>query len=227
MGGFPILSAMLFVLAAGSIACLFAEAKVARAIALQQQSVGSDPWSRRDGWRLHGASVQRFDLEWQGQSLEVLLTSEHGGGAVLKVGDIEVAFASRALGGDRHDVVLGTGQATRRVSLTVYQTGEQVSVFAASGSAQATVVDTLAHAGEGHKEAGRLTAPMPGKVIQIFVKAGDKVKRGAPLAVLEAMKMENTLSAQADATIAEIAVSVGDQVGEGALILRFEAGPAK
>lgn len=63
---------------------------------------------------------------------------------------------------------------------------------------------------------------MPGKVIQLFVKAGEKVKRGTPLAILEAMKMENTLSAQADATVAEIAVSVGDQVGEGALILTFE-----
>jgi 3-methylcrotonyl-CoA carboxylase alpha subunit len=63
---------------------------------------------------------------------------------------------------------------------------------------------------------------MPGKVIQLLVKAGDKVKRGTPLAILEAMKMENTLSAQADATIAEIAVSVGDQVGEGAPILSFE-----
>jgi 3-methylcrotonyl-CoA carboxylase alpha subunit len=63
---------------------------------------------------------------------------------------------------------------------------------------------------------------MPGKVIQLLVKAGDKVKRGAPLAILEAMKMENTLAAQADATVAEIAVGIGDQVGEGALILTFE-----
>ena len=195
---------------------------VARALALQQQSVGSDPWSRRDGWRMHGASVQRFDLDWQGESVEVLLTSQHGGGALLKAGDVEVAFASRALGDDRYDVTLGTGEATRRASLTVYQTGEQVSVFAVSGSAQATVVDTLAHAGEGHKEAGRLTAPMPGKVIAYLVRKGDAIKTGQPLAVLEAMKMEHTIAAPRDGTVAELLFAPGDQVSEGGELLTLE-----
>ena len=194
----------------------------ARAIALQQQSVGADPWSRRDGWRMYGTSVRRFDLEWQGQSLEVLLTSQHGGGALLKAGDVEVAFASRALGDNRYDVVLGAGSDTRRFALTVYQVGEQVSVFAAQGSAQATVVDTLAHAGEGHKEAGRLTAPMPGKVIAYLVKAGDAIKTGQPLAVLEAMKMEHTIAAPRDGTVAELLFAPGDQVSEGGELLTLE-----
>ena len=195
---------------------------VARAIALQASSVSADPWSRRDGWRMHGVSVQRFDLEWQGESLEVLLKSQHGGGALLKVGDAEVAFESRALGGDRYDVTLGTQADTRRLSLTVYQVGEQVSVFSAQGSAQAMVVDTLAHAGEGHKEAGRLTAPMPGKVIAYLVKAGDAIKTGQPLAVLEAMKMEHTIAAPRDGTVAELLFAPGDQVSEGGELLTLE-----
>jgi 3-methylcrotonyl-CoA carboxylase alpha subunit len=195
---------------------------VARAMALQQRSVGSDPWSRRDGWRMHGVSVQRFDIDWQGESLEVLLKSQHGGGALLKAGDVELAFESRALGGDRYDVTLGTQADTRRLALTVYQVGEQVSVFAANGSAQATVVDTLAHAGEGHKEAGRLTAPMPGKVIAYLVKAGDAIKTGQPLAVLEAMKMEHTIAAPRDGTVAELLFAPGDQVSEGGELLTLE-----
>ena len=194
----------------------------ARTIALQQKSVDSDPWSRRDGWRMHGASVRRFDLEWQGESVEVLLTSQHGGGALLKTGDAEVAFGSRSLGDDRFDVTLGTGEGTRRATLTVYQTGEQVSVFTAHGSAQATVVDTLAHAGEGHKEAGRLTAPMPGKVIAYLVKKGDAIKTGQPLAVLEAMKMEHTIAAPRDGTVAELLFAPGDQVSEGGELLTLE-----
>jgi 3-methylcrotonyl-CoA carboxylase alpha subunit len=195
---------------------------VARAMALQQQSIGADPGSPRDGWRMHGVSVQRFDLEWQGESLEVLLKSRHGGGALLKVGDAEVAFESRSLGEDRYDVTLGTQGDTRRLSLAVYQVGEQVSVFAAQGSAQATVVDTLAHAGEGHKEAGRLTAPMPGKVIAYLVKAGDAIKTGQPLAVLEAMKMEHTIAAPRDGTVAELLFAPGDQVSEGGELLTLE-----
>ena len=195
---------------------------VARAMALQRQSVGADPWSRCDGWRLHGASVQRFDLDWQGESLEVLLKSQHGGGALLVVGDAELAFESRALGGDRYDVTLGTQAETRRLALTVYQVGQQVSVFAAHGSAQATIVDTLAHAGEGHEEAGRLTAPMPGKVIAYLVKAGDAIKTGQPLAVLEAMKMEHTIAAPRDGTVAELLFAPGDQVSEGGELLTLE-----
>ena len=194
----------------------------ARAMALQQQSVGADPWSRRDGWRLHGVSVQRFDLEWQGESLEVLLKSQHGGGALLKVGDVELAFETRSLGGNRYDVTLGTQADTRRLALTIYQVGEQVSVFAQAGSAQVTVVDTLSHAGEGHAEAGRLTAPMPGKVIAYLVKRGDAIKTGQPLAVLEAMKMEHTIAAPRDGTVAELLFAPGDQVSEGGELLTLE-----
>ncbi|MBW8777666.1 MAG: acetyl/propionyl/methylcrotonyl-CoA carboxylase subunit alpha [Burkholderiales bacterium] len=194
----------------------------ARAIALQQGTVDADPWSRRDGWRMHGASVRRFDLEWQGGSLEALLESRHDGGALLKVAEHAIAFASRALGDDRYDVTLGTGAETRRIALSVYQLGEQVSVFAGAGSAQVTVVDTLSHAGEGHAEAGRLTAPMPGKVIAYLVKRGDAIKTGQPLAVLEAMKMEHTIAAPRDGTVAELLFAPGDQVSEGGELLTLE-----
>ena len=194
----------------------------ARAIALQQGTVDADPWSRRDGWRMHGASVRRFDLEWQGESLEALLESRHDGGSLLQVGGQSVAFASRALGDDRHDVTLGIGADTRRFTLSVYQLGEQVSVFAASGSAQVTVVDTLSHAGEGHAEAGRLTAPMPGKVVAYLVRRGDAIKTGQALAVLEAMKMEHTIAAPRDGTVAELLFAPGDQVSEGGELLTLE-----
>ncbi len=67
----------------------------------------------------------------------------------------------------------------------------------------------------------RIVTPMPGKIVQLLVKAGDIVKRGQPLAVLEAMKMEHTLSAPADDVIESVNVSAGDQVSEGTIVLRF------
>src|SRR6185437_9512088 len=81
--------------------------------------------------------------------------------------------------------------------------------------------DPFAAADEQGSAADRITAPMPGKVIQVLVRPGESVKRGAPLAVLEAMKMEHTLSASADALVATVDVSPGDQVNEGAPIVRF------
>ena len=84
----------------------------------------------------------------------------------------------------------------------------------------------LAHAGEGVVEGGRLTAPMPGKVISFAVKAGDKVSKGQPLAVMEAIKMEHTIAAPADGTVKELLYGPGDQVAEGAELLRLDVIPA-
>jgi len=67
----------------------------------------------------------------------------------------------------------------------------------------------------------RIATPMPGKIVQILVKEGERVKKGQPLAVLEAMKMEHTLSAPAEATVEAVQVSAGDQVAEGAVVVRF------
>ena len=70
---------------------------------------------------------------------------------------------------------------------------------------------------------GRLTAPMPGKVIAFHVKPGDAVTAGQALAVMEAMKMEHTISAPRAGTVAELLYAVGDQVAEGAELLKLAA----
>jgi 3-methylcrotonyl-CoA carboxylase alpha subunit len=64
---------------------------------------------------------------------------------------------------------------------------------------------------------------MPGKVIAIAASAGERVERGAPLLVMEAMKMEHTIVAPADGVVADVLYGVGDQVEEGAELVRFEA----
>jgi 3-methylcrotonyl-CoA carboxylase alpha subunit len=101
------------------------------------------------------------------------------------------------------------------------RSGETDHVFTPRGATQIVVIDLLAHAGEGEAEGGRLTAPMPGKVVSFAVKAGDAVKKGQALAVMEAMKMEHTIAAPADGTIAELLYAPGDQVAEGAELLKL------
>lgn len=67
-----------------------------------------------------------------------------------------------------------------------------------------------------------LKAGMPGKVIEIFVKAGDSVKAGKPLLIMEAMKMENEMRASHDVKIKEICIKQGDSVESGAVMIKFE-----
>ncbi len=69
---------------------------------------------------------------------------------------------------------------------------------------------------------GTLAAPMPGRVIKLLVEPGARVKKGAPLLILEAMKMEHTITAPADGLVKEIRYGAGEQVLEGAELIRLE-----
>lgn len=77
---------------------------------------------------------------------------------------------------------------------------------------------TAAEIGEGE-----LNAPMPGKILEVMVEEGDEVELGDPVAILEAMKMENELKAPVSGVISSIAVSEGDSVEKNVLILQIEA----
>jgi 3-methylcrotonyl-CoA carboxylase alpha subunit len=78
------------------------------------------------------------------------------------------------------------------------------------------------HAGGGAVSDGSLLAPMPGKVIAVEVREGDKVAKGQKLLVLEAMKMEQAMLAPFDGTVAELKADVGGQVSEGTVLVRVE-----
>jgi 3-methylcrotonyl-CoA carboxylase alpha subunit len=192
---------------------------VARELAREQAQQDHDPWSGRDGWRMFGGATRRFDLDVGGTHHAVALHRAHDGALTLGVGDQRWPFAARALDSDRHDVTLGE----RRWTLAVYAEGERITVFAPDGTLALQEYDAIAHAGEGASPGGRLTAPMPGKVVALLAKAGDTVKAGQALAVMEAMKMEHTIAAPRDGTVAELLYGVGDQVAEGAELLRLEA----
>jgi 3-methylcrotonyl-CoA carboxylase alpha subunit len=196
-----------------------AAAVVAHTLAVEGTTQGSDPWSARDGWRMSGSATRRFDLEAAGTHHTVLLSRHHRGGMTLTVEGEAVEFAVQSADAETHELFLGT----ERVRVKTYAQGERVAVFSAEGSAVLTEVDLIAHAGDGPAEGGRLTAPMPGKLIAFLAQAGDSVTKGQPLAVMEAMKMEHTISSPRDGTVAELLFAVGDQIGDGAELLKLEA----
>jgi len=191
---------------------------VAHALADEASLQGADPWSRRDGFRLHGGARRHFHLLRGESEHGVALARLHDGALRLEVADAHWPLQVRTLDAEHHDVTLGE----RRVRLAVYVHGEQVTVFAPEGRADIREVDDIAHAGEGASSGGQLTAPMPGRLIAYMAKPGERVARGQALAVIEAMKMEHTIHAPRDGVVREVLYAAGDQVGEGSELLRLQ-----
>ena len=199
---------------------LAAAAAVAQTLLNERASEGVDPFSRRDGFHTHGVVQRRFEFEFGDEHAKALLTYERGGSLHLAVGEGDAAVAGPLV---FNAVAQGielqfAGQRTRAA---VYAQGEVDHVFTPLGATQITAIDLLAHSGETAAEGGRLTAPMPGKVVSFAVKAGDAVTKGQPLAVMEAMKMEHTIAAPADGVVQELLYAPGDQVTEGAELLKL------
>jgi len=201
---------------------LAAAAAVAQTLLHERASEGADPFSRRDGWRSHGLVERRFEFDFCGVHAKASLAYLHDGALRLTVGEGAEAvtgplvFAPTERGIDLQ-------YAGQRTLAAVYAQGETDHVFTPQGATQIVAIDLLAHAGEDQDEGGRLTAPMPGKVVSFAVQAGDKVSKGQALAVMEAMKMEHTIAAPADGVVAELLYAPGDQVAEGAELLKLTA----
>jgi len=196
---------------------------VAHTLQQEQEAAGGDPWSARDGFATHGERSRRFAFQWGDDTVPARLTWRRDGTRWLVVGEGDAAAAGElawrpAPGGGW---ALGVSFAGGDWRATVHAQGERLHLFTPQGSAAIVEVDLLAHAGDAAAEGGRLTAPMPGKVVAFLVQAGDAVKKGQALAVLEAMKMEHTIAAPADGTVAELLYAPGDQVADGAELLRL------
>jgi 3-methylcrotonyl-CoA carboxylase alpha subunit len=101
-------------------------------------------------------------------------------------------------------------------------TPTEVHVFAGGEDYVFTRVNPLSGSSSEAANDHHLRAPMPGRVLAVPVKAGERVERGAPLVVLEAMKMEHTLRAPGAGRVASLRCVVGDQVSEGAELVEWE-----
>jgi 3-methylcrotonyl-CoA carboxylase alpha subunit len=109
-----------------------------------------------------------------------------------------------------------------RTSAQSWVLNETVYVFTDSGRDEITLVDIMAHVGEESAAVGSLKSPMPGQVVAFKVAVGDTVKKGEPLAVIEAMKIEHTITAPTDGVVAELLFAAGDLVADGDELLRID-----
>ena len=200
---------------------LAAAAAVASQLLRERAEHGANPFSRSDGWRSLIPCKRRFEFDFDGQHAKAWLSYERDGGLQLAVGEGEGAVSGSLVFAAAADGAMDLQYAGQRTQALVYAQGESDHVFTPRGATRIEALDLLAHAGEVAGEGGRLTAPMPGKVVSFAVQAGDKVSKGQALAVMEAMKMEHTIAAPQDGVVAELLYAPGDQVTEGAELLKL------
>ncbi|HET6603680.1 MAG TPA: biotin carboxylase N-terminal domain-containing protein [Xanthomonadaceae bacterium] len=204
-------------LAVAAAAAMLLEAE--RETALARSAPGPDPhspWSIADGWRLAHASRQTLAMGWREARIEfdVLGHPDH---FTLDHAGATMAIRVKARRADA--VVLDVDGVTHRIparpsgeDLLVHWQGRHrfhpVSAFLAEAAAD-----------EG---TDLVRAPMPGRVVALHVAQGEAVDAGAPLLVMEAMKMELTLRAPQAGTVAEVRNAAGDFVEADTVLVRME-----
>lgn len=186
-------------------------------ILAQEQSPNSDPFSAQDGFRAYGTYSRHFDFVYKDTPIVVTLAPKDDG-FLLGLPDKTVHFDWQV-----QPKGLAVWLDGKRQAVQVWQLDQEVFVFWQDGSGSVR----LAHSGMQDEEAaaGSLKSPMPGQVVAFRVAVGDSVKKGQPLAVIEAMKMEHTINAPTDGVVQELLFAVGDLVGDGDELLRLEKMP--
>ncbi len=179
------------------------------------------PWRALDGWRLNGRAERKLALRLQEKLQEVAVVVIPGGYQLVLNGRSVRASGTLGRGGAVHAHLDDS-----RVTAAVVITGERRHVFYRGHSWPLALVDTLYVGGEGEDVEGGLRAPMPGKVVTLMAEPGAIVEKGAPLLVLEAMKMEHTITAPQKGKVVSFHVAAGDQVADGAELVEFEGAAA-
>jgi 3-methylcrotonyl-CoA carboxylase alpha subunit len=161
------------------------------------------PWNLTDGFQLGAVRETGIDILANGEPVSLLTEWVDGGPAIV--------LGTEADGWPEVDAVL-------------VDVGDAVIVLADGWQVRVSRPDYSAAAFEDDEDGAVIRSPMHGKLLDLFVAAGDTVSRGDRLAIVEAMKMEHSLMANGDGVVAEILAAPGEQVGEGQRLIVIHSG---
>jgi 3-methylcrotonyl-CoA carboxylase alpha subunit len=190
----------------------------AAAFAWRAASAADGPWDRADGFRLQGAATVGETWHDGQRALPVSLRVR---GPVIEARAGDAAAHRIAWSVDEGRVWLEA----RGVRLSIEVEAEGDVVILREGGHRWTQrrLDPYAASGSETASEGRLSSPVPGRVVQVLVRPGDAVEAGQTLLVIEAMKTEIKLRAGRAGHVAIVACAVGDAVSEGVELVRMTA----
>jgi acetyl/propionyl-CoA carboxylase alpha subunit len=173
-----------------------------------------DAWARLDGFRINALPRRAEHFVVDGQRFDVTLT-----GRTFDINGTQLAGGN--LTGDAHTGVWRLGVGGELAEAHVVLSGDTIHLFR-DGAAWMLTPQTFV-AGAAAAGDGAILAPMPGKILDVKVKQGDTVLKGADLMILEAMKMEHALTAPFDGVVEELSAITGAQTAEGVVLAKLVA----
>ncbi|MEN6669933.1 acetyl/propionyl/methylcrotonyl-CoA carboxylase subunit alpha [Psychrobacter sp. B38] len=217
------------------------------------QKTNNDPFSKATGFRAYSDYTRAFSLVYDEQAYHARISNWHNancsdskkGAKTLSHFDLIIEKANDDSNIDTQTISTKASKNTvyegqvsydsrdanthtlwldgARISAQSWVNNETVYVFTDAGRDEIALIDIMAHVGEDTAAVGSLKSPMPGQVVAFKVTVGDTVKKGEPLAVIEAMKIEHTITAPTDGVVAELLFAAGDVVADGDELLRIDS----
>ncbi len=197
------------------------EALIAAALfelAREQAIAGNGVWDSKAGWWLNRGATRQLEFHTANDSaIEVLSITTMATGFRLTMRDREFDISQSTVEGNAiRFIANGIGY---RATVLTHQ--EKFSVLLASTRHHLRLIDPFHFEASGETNDGRLTAMMPGRVVKVMADAGDTVKKGQALIIMEAMKMEHTIVSPREGVVERVAFKVGDMVPADAVLFAF------
>ncbi len=208
------------------------------------KAASGNPWDSVDGFRLYTPLTRVVQLEHNEQLYSIAISyAKQGYTLSVNGGELHCLSAPQLLTHATVQNAAEHGATAHNSHATTKPVGKRLHCIIGSQTIQASVLETASHwivfnngvplsfkkvpelswVNKTAAAGGSVTAPMPGKIVALLVEPGSIIKQGQALLVMEAMKMEHTLTAPSDGTLEEFLFRVGDQVTDGAILLRMTA----
>ena len=193
-------------------------AACARILQDESMKVDNDPWSQNSGWRVNGFASRLIEFKVTDQDAPAECHIDTDGGVrYFRVEGERLPFSWL----QRDDGTLKIRLGDMKSAVRVLRAGDAVTVITPAGRHALTVFDPFHFEQHDTGADGRLTAMMPGRVVKVMAGVGDAVKKGQPLIIMEAMKMEHTIVSPKDGVVERVAFKENDLVPADAVLFAF------